>query len=242
VTAHGTLTRYKSGPGQDDTPGKGCRCGPCREANTGHSNRRDRMIAYGRWQPFVPADRARAHVRALQAQGVGWMQAARLAGLSDGCVSALLYGRGDRPPTRRIRQDTEKAILGVRPVLTQLAGSTLVDPAGTRRRIQALVWNGWSLVKLTDRLGVGDVGAVIRRSQVEAATARAVRRLYDELWDQPPPEVTRGDRVAAGRSRSFARKQGWAPVGAWDEDRGSPHFIDDPEAKPARGWLHQEAA
>ena len=199
---------------------------------------RDRQIAYGRWEPFVPADRARGHVRWLSSCGVGWEQAATLAGVPKGTVSKLLYGAGGTPPSRRIRPETEAAILAVRPALDVVDGRTIVDGTGTRRRLQALARCGWPMSRLSARLdGPGrQLDTILRRdARVRAATARAVRVLYDDLWDQAPPEETREDRAAAAYARNRARKQGWVPPLAWDDDE-----IDDPAAVPARGWRRSE--
>ena len=110
----------------------------------------------------------------------------------------------------------------------------LSDAAGTRRRLQALVRGGWSLGLMSARLGCTRqvLRLTLHRSErVTAATARAVRELYDELWDQPPPEGTRFEKRAATMARRYARERGWVPPLAWDDDE-----IDDPAAVPAPGW------
>ena len=199
---------------------------------------RDRMIAYGRWEPFVPADRARAHVRALKAQGIGWAQVATLAGLPPGTVSKLLYGSGGSRPSRRIRPATEAAILAVRPSLDVIDGRTIIDGTGTRRRLQALAWCGWPMARLSARLGNPgrQLETIMRRGErVRASTARAVRDLYDELWDQPPPEATRAEKSAAGAARNRARRAGYVPPAGWDDDA-----IDNPDARPAEGWERRD--
>ena len=160
MAEHG-LTRYKRGPDEHGTPGKGCRCSRCREANRAWQAHRGRMIAYGQW-----------------------------AGRS--------------------------------------------SAAGTQRRLQALMWNGWSLGLLSGRLGC--TRQVLRvklhdREHAAPATAAAVRALYDDLWDQSPPEGTRFERRNATMARRYAREHGYAPALAWDEDE-----IDDPAAAPADGW------
>jgi transcriptional regulator with XRE-family HTH domain len=227
---HGTKTRYNWGPGEDGTPGKGCRCEACRRANRDYENRRSRQIHYGRWEPFVDAGRAREHVRMLGRHGIGAKRAAALAGVPSSMVSRLLYGGpGDRPPAKRIRPGTEAAILAVRPALDTLGGAVHVDAAGTRRRVQALVWCGWTQARIAAALGMlhSNFSQVMRRDRVTAATARAMRELYDELWDQPPPGQSHAEKVAASRARNYARACGWAPPLAWDEDT-----IDDPAASP----------
>ena len=104
---------------------------------------------------------------------------------------------------------------------------------GTHRRIQALVATGWSQAKIGGRLGMtpANFAAMMRRDQVTAATERAARAVYDELWNRPPPETGQREKIAAARARNYARANGWAPPLAWDEDQ-----LDAPDGKPAEGW------
>jgi transcriptional regulator with XRE-family HTH domain len=225
---HGTRARYAAGPGPGRGPG--CRCDACCTAKRAEENYRIRQIAYGRWHPYVDAEPARQHIAALAQAGIGWRRAAELAGLSDGLVSGLLYGRGGRPPTRRIRPATAQAILGV-PAAP--APGALTDATGTRRRLQALVANGHSQAQLAARLGKNpnNFGFLLRRTQVTTQTRDAVRQVYDQLWNQPPAEHDPRSRQAAARARNYATARGWVPPLAWDDD-----LIDRPGARPAGDW------
>jgi transcriptional regulator with XRE-family HTH domain len=229
--AHGTRACYVWGP--EPGQGTGCRCAACTEANRADHQRRDRLRLYGQWQPFVDAGPVREHLEALSRAGIGWRRAAALSGVSTGAVSRILYGKPGRPPTRGVRQETAAAILAVRPGAEALAPSVHVDATGTRRRLQALVATGWSQSQLAERLEMlpGNFGQVMRREHVTAATARAVRDLYDELWNKPPAEATHRQKIAVSRARNHARAHGWAPPLAWDDD-----LIDNPAAGPAEGW------
>lgn len=233
---HGTRACYVFGPAGGSDRGRGCRCAPCARANRDAENERNRLIAYGRWQPYVDAGHAREHLRALAVSGIGWKRAAMLAGVSTGCVSKLLYGGpGSRPPAQRIRPETEAAILAVKPSPVLLADRATVDATGTRRRMQALVACGWSQARLAARLGMlpANFGDMIhRRPAVTAATARAAERLYAELWDKGPPDSQHREKIAASRARRYAAARGWAPPMAWDG-------IDDPQASPAKGWQRE---
>lgn len=231
TTEHGTKSRYVMGPGEGGAPGRGCRCTACSRANRDYENHRARMILYGRWEPYVDAGPTREHVRMLSAAGIGWKRAARLAGVSTGAMSKLLYGGpGDRPPSRRIRAETEAAILAVQPRAEALGGRAFLNAAGTRRRLQALVAIGWPKARLAARLGMlpANFGDVMTREQVTAGTARAVAALYDELWNTSPAEDGHREKISASRDRNYARVRGWAPPLAWDDDS-----IDDPAAAAA---------
>ncbi|WP_067487397.1 hypothetical protein [Actinomadura hibisca] len=217
---HGTLTGYKI---------RLCKCDACTAANTRYVNRRTRLIAYGQWQPYVPADPVRTHVHELMEAGLGWKRIAALSGVSTGGVSRLLYGDGlrGRPPSRKLRPGTAAALLAVRADMDTLADGALVDATGTRRRIQALAALGWSLSRQARRLDrvVANYARILTYQQVTAATARQVRALYAE-WSMVVPTPCGRDGVR--RSRNDAARKGWLPPLAWDED-----LIDLPEPELA---------
>src|SRR5689334_9409464 len=80
----------------------GCRCDGCRRDHRAREAHRTRMIAYGRWRGLVDAEPVRAHVRALMAAGLSRDRISDLAGISEGGMSRLLYGRDGGPPTVRV--------------------------------------------------------------------------------------------------------------------------------------------
>jgi DNA-binding XRE family transcriptional regulator len=106
-----------------------------------------------------------------------------------------------------------------------------VDATGSRRRLQALIRNGWSMPELAARLGCSRQALRDRLdcARVTAAGAARISVLYDSLWDRTPPQGTRYEKTAATMARRYAAERGWVPPLAWDE-------IDDPAASPADGW------
>jgi len=192
-----------------------CRCWPCVKASSAWKRNQTRKEAQGRWQPYVDATPSREHLLALGAAGMGWKRVAAQAGLSTSVVCRILYGFGDRAPSKKVRHETEAAILGVR---LDLAGGTLVDATGTWRRLQALVAIGWPQQELAKRLYQSSRGLQFRKTRVELRTAEKVKALYAELQD------TSG---YSARARNDAVRKGWLHPGWWDEET-----IDDPAYRP----------
>ena len=103
---------------------------------------------------------------------------------------------------------------------------------GTDRRIQALLALGWRHSDITARLTEIDPLAATQSDQllrrpgpyVWASTAEAVRAVYDQLAMIPGPSK---------RNRDRARKLGYVPPLAWDDDE-----LDDPEAEPYRDTIN----
>jgi transcriptional regulator len=191
--------------------------------------RRELLINAGQWAPFVDAEPVRRHVNELRAAGLGKRRIAALSGVSNATIQHLLRGNpgSGRPRTARIRPDIARALLAVRPGLDTLADSAAVDTIGTRRRVQALMCLGWSQREQADRVGIDQrtFSAINTYDRIAASTARAVRDLYDELSMTVAPS-SQGSNYA----RTYAKKRGYAPPLAWDDDS-----IDDPKARPDFG-------
>ena len=212
----------------------GCRCYTCGYAVAVYNDRRELAIRRGRWQPFVDAEPVREHIRALQSCDLGLRAIACAAGVDRQRLQDVLNGRPERgtPAQAKMRPRLAAAILAVEPTLDILLDKTVIDGAGTRRRLQALVALGWSQAKLAERIGwtPSNFTALIGEGRVIAASARLVRDLYNALWDQAPPEDSHRDKIAASRARNMAKARGWVPPQAWDDDA-----IDDPTAQPDLG-------
>ena len=211
----------------------GCRCYTCGWARAQYEDNRQRAIQRGTWQPYVDAEPVRVHIRHLQACGMGLRAIAAAADIDRKRLQGILTGRPERGtgPQEQVRPVLAAAVLAVEPTLENLAPSTLINPVGTRRRIQALIANGWPQQSLAARLNMtpSNFGAMIHREHVLVRRALQVRALYDELWRADPAQH---GATAAGisRARKTAAANSWPPPGAWDDDT-----IDSPEATPQTG-------
>ena len=212
-----------------------CRRPECLARDRDYMRTRNRLIAYGRWQPYVDAEPVRAHVRMLMSHSIGLQRVRRLAHIPNGTMCKLLYGDGTRnmPPSKRVRTRTADQLLAVKASLDLVAPSALVDATGTRRRLQALVAVGWpqmSLARLSglDKLTINDQ---VHHTVTTAygSTARTVRDLYDQLWNTDPASHNIAARWI-NEARTLATTKRWAPPGAWDDD-----YIDSPAATPDLG-------
>lgn len=218
---HGTKVAY-----QKDR----CRCDPCTEAAVRYDRNRRRKIAYGQWDPrpwLVDATEAREHLRKLAARGMGEARIAELSGLSHHPLRTIKQG------APRAHEATVAAILSI-PLDAPVAPGTRLDATGTKRRVQALACMGWSLERIGREAGIygrGNMFALlIFHDKVTARVERAVREVYERLWDKEPTWSNISQKGVVTRTKNLAKKRGWAPPLAWDEET-----IDDPEAKPNWG-------
>lgn len=155
----------------------GCRCDDCRDASRLYElERRNDPLPR-----LVSADPARAHVRELMARGMGFKAVAAAAGVSPSSVSALLYGKLGRPPTRRIKPSTAQALLAVDLDLSVLPGGARVDAAATHAAVARLVAAGVPKSRIAERLGVRVLQLRPDQRQVHARTARIIAEMAAEL-------------------------------------------------------------
>lgn len=233
VRPHGTYGKYKT---------EKCHCSQCRRANRDRNRRWARtkaMAAQGMADPlWVDAEPVRRHVRALMSAGMGVPRIQQVSTVSKGVLARLVYGAPGRgeAPSSKIRPVNAAKLLAVRTL--QVADSALVDATGTRRRLQALVTVGWSGAELMRQIGVvgTDFPKLVGRDKVLARTERAIRALYNQLWDTAPPTSTRWERATLSRAQGFAAARGWAPPMAWDDDT-----INNPAAEPATAGTADQA-
>ncbi len=213
-----------------------CRCAPCTEANRLASAQAARDAAYGRAGAYTNPSRARAHVQRLRAAGIGLRQIGALSGISNGALTALLYGLAGRP-LRRIHVDTEARLLAIQADPGNRASQARVDARGTHRRLHALVADGWALSVLATELGrdLRALTKILARPQVTARTASDVAALYDRLEQAAPPQTTAAQRRAMRAARQLAAERGWLASSAWDD-------IDHDDLPPERGLDIDEVA
>lgn len=148
-----------------------CRCDACRVAAVDYERERRNRHA----PAYVGADRARQHVRWLSEQGIGWKRVAALAGVSNGSVGRLLYGRDGRSPSKRIRPELEAKILGVLP--DRVADGAYIDGARTHDNIGVLVERGWSKAAIGRHVHGPQAKSLQVGTLVTARTARIVEGL-----------------------------------------------------------------
>ena len=169
---------------------------------------------------YLPAKPTGDHLRTLLDQGASHRAIAHAAGVSETGIVNIASGRQRFVESWTATHVAALTLLGVIPYET-----TGFPATGTLRRIQALLAIGWTHALLTSFTGV-DTAGVLHDSprRVSSRTYRAVEAAYREHALTPGPS-------AANRTR--ARKNGWEPPLAWEEDA-----IDDPNASP---WVQPPA-
>ncbi|MFE6127495.1 hypothetical protein ACFQ6Q_04345 [Streptomyces sp. NPDC056437] len=178
--------------------------------------------------PLIDAEPARQHVRHLMAAGVSVMRLAAHTGISNSVISGLLYDLPSRPRTSQMRTQNVRTLLAVKP---QDVVAGRIDATGTRRRIQALMAAGWPQIHIGPRINRHPyyVSTLTKQTRVYAYTAHDVAVAYEQIWNANP--LHHGVPLnASNLVRAIAKRNGWAPPAAWDDDA-----IDDPSREPETG-------
>lgn len=160
--AHSTRARYNAG----------CRCSDCRAANAAYEQLRLMQPP----NPLVSSARAREHLKALSARGVGRKTVAAVSGVGDSILWGIITGL--RP---NCRLSTERRILAV--TEESIADGALVSAAETRRLLRELVTEGFRKTKIARALGsTARVPALqFKSDKVRASTERRVKEIHAEL-------------------------------------------------------------
>lgn len=170
----------------------GCRCYTCGYARAEYDDRRNRLIAYGRWQPFVALEETQHRIHDLNALGFGDRTIAALAGLGRKAVRDIRTGvrhdpgRGN-PPLTQIRTDTAAAIAAIPFDPLEAAPGTYVDATLTWTRIHALIRAGYPRSWIAHQLGRKTPALQLRADRVTVANARAIRDLLHHVGHRPGP-------------------------------------------------------
>lgn len=157
---HGTRARYVAG----------CRCESCDEANKAYRKDIYQRHKAGLFNPIVPAETARQHIKKLSKHGVGNRSIADVSGVRYRTISAIRSGE-----KLRIRKSAETAILSVG--TDAATGRARIDAKPTLKALSELVERGYSKAQLARWLGYTTGDLQIRGPLITAETAAKVRRM-----------------------------------------------------------------
>lgn len=154
----------------------GCRCVPCRAANSRYESARLRARAAGAWNGIVDAAPARAHLLELRWLGIGRRTVHKLAKVSDSVLQEILAGR-----KKRCRAETLRRILWIEADQRYCRGTALVDAAPTWRLINDLLAEGYSRRRIADAMGYKNGVIQLRRDVIAAKNRTRVFKAYQLL-------------------------------------------------------------
>lgn len=176
----------------------------------------------------VPFPEMQAHIDHLRTAGFGYRRIANLAGVGFTTVREIAH---PRTPRRFVSGPIAAKLLAI----TTDDRPARMNPAGSCRRIQALIALGYTENVIADACGISQPNlwkyTANRASWVRPETFDRIDAVFRDLALQPMPQGW-----VAERARRRATRRGWVVPLAWDE-----RAIDDPHARPvpaaALDWI-----
>lgn len=188
---------------------------------------------------FVDAGPVRRHLQALRSAGEGYKQLAARTGVGDTTLRSCAGGT-----SRTVRTSTAAAVLAVplpapapapQPVpAAQEVPPGYVDGTETRRRVQAMCWQGFTTEAMARALWVREC----RLREVAEGAGPVPSDFRDRVvslyrrWHVANPVSYGVSEQDAASARAHALRSGYAPPGAWET-------IDDPACVPDVGKVDQ---
>lgn len=161
---HGDRLRYMAG----------CKCTPCRRANSRYESMRAQARRNGDWNGLVPAHKARRHILTLSRRGIGRRAVSAASDVSQTVVREIRAGK-----KKQIRARTERRILAV---TAAMASDHSFAPARrTWKLLRTLMIEGYKTKDLARRLGYAHPAIQFKKTRVLVRTAFRVERLYRQL-------------------------------------------------------------
>lgn len=209
------------------------------EAELIEARRHARHVAYRRASGVpdtcTPEETARALAklrRMAYRHAMSNAQIAEAAGISTTTVKDCISGFRSTPPHRPIKSLHRYVYTGIMnaPILPP-DGRRRMPVVGAQRRLQAMSYQGFSLKMIAEFLGHANYQrAWVIQHRTKAFiywdSLKKIIDVYDKHHAEDPTDYGQELGVVK-RSITAARKQGWAPHWAWDDDT-----IDDPTASP----------
>lgn len=191
-------------------------CTDCREAERLASKQHRQAVALG--QTFThPGALAYDQVKDWLRRGATQEEIAFHVGLDVNVIKHLVANR------------PELVLAKTHEPIRALAHTMPLTTLGATRRIQGLMWLGWSPAEIAAEAGVHYetvLDARFPRTNINIPTKVALAIAYDRLHLQMPPAGrTRAEKSARVRTRNFARKHKFVPPLGWNS-------IDDRTERP----------
>ena len=163
---HGTRHRYLSG----------CKCVPCRAANSRYSTERAAAQRAGDCRGFVPATLVLGHLKKLSKGGIGYKAVAEAAGIGKTTMQKIMTGR-----QQQLRKHHADRILAVD--RAAIADGALVPAGRTWTLLNKLLEAGYTKTSLAKQLGsrAKKPSLQIEARRITALNASKVERLYRRI-------------------------------------------------------------
>lgn len=209
---HGTEAGYEQHRRDNEDP-----CAACVDGDLKASRRRSKRRTMGAVYQ-LPLGDLYWTLQALKKRGATYDDLCEWSGAVESQVWRALNGSPETPVYARTWRRFDEMKVG-----------RIITPLGVTRRIQALMWLGYSAPQIADAAGCHVDSVRDSRDQPRVFVARrfktGIADAYDRLSMTLPTGETKQDRAGITRTRNMARRKGWLAPLMWTD-------IDDVDECP----------
>jgi len=162
---HGNRLKYMAG----------CRCLPCKAANSRYETERAAARRRGEWNGLIDAGPVRKHLTDLSQRGIGRDTIADLTGLAVTTIDLLRTGK-----RQQIRAMNAKRILAIDP-RSVVTDAQLISAEPTWKIIHWMLNEGFTRGEIAKRLGYQTRALQLNKHRITARNAQKVEQLYNRL-------------------------------------------------------------
>lgn len=162
---HGTRLKYLGG----------CRCVPCRAANSRYSVFRSKLNKQGKSNPIIDANNVKQRLALLSQHGIGLRSVADITDISRSVLQKIKNGE-----RLGIRKQNAQKVLNIEPTAI-IHGNQIISAKTTWKQIRWLLSEGFTQGALAKRLGYKTPNLQINKKNIKTATALKVEKLYNQM-------------------------------------------------------------
>ncbi len=153
----------------------GCRCVPCRAANSRYETERAAARRRGEWNGLVDASPVRCHLIRLSKREIGRDTVADITGIAASTID--LIRRGQR---KKIRAMNARKILAISPDAV-VTDAQRIPAEPTWRLIDWLLKQGFTKGEIASRLGFKSRALQLGKESITARNAMKIERFYRQI-------------------------------------------------------------
>lgn len=195
-------------------------CGACKTAKLRASRRRSKRKTMGYAYRLPIGQTNHAKIAEARRRGYALDSLATTIGISP----SMVWHIATEGPGRVVAVRTWKAVRAAKL-------PNPLTPTGCTRRLRALTWLGYSASAIAEASRVHQDTIIDAtkgtRDFMALRVMQAIANAYDELSMTPANPSTQQQRAGATRARNLARRSGYLPPLAWDDE-----VIDNPDSTP----------
>jgi lambda repressor-like predicted transcriptional regulator len=186
-------------------------------------------------KPLRDAAPIRMYLMYLRSEGMSVERIAEQSGVPYNTLRRIISGYWSSKAKKHVQAEkitdwNAQAILNTSPKV-YIQTDKFISTRGSRRRLEALACNGWSLARLSPIIGMKrqNLSALMKETRTTTQTHQKIASVYDRIWNVAPEELYKGE---LDRAKTWARRSGFLPAMSWDDIDNDHDIVEDEDVAP----------